>query len=631
MQGGITRDEAYLFGKGKFYHSYLKFGAHLAEDGGIKGVNFVLWAPEVKSVSVLGDFNGWVPGRSRMHYTEGGVWELFIPYIGENENYKYHIETHTGKQFLKADPYAVKAQVRPETASVVYDLNWYKWGDSRWMERRKAIDHRNSPLNIYELHLGSWKRKGKEEFYSYSELAEMLVPYIAEMGYTHVELLPVMEHPLDASWGYQITGYYAPTSRYGDPKELMRLVDCFHKKGIGVIFDWVPAHFCKDEQGLGRFNGEKLYEGDEHKQWGTYKFDFSKPQVRSFLISNALYWLDVYHADGLRIDGVSSMLYLNYCGDQPERRNIKGGTEDLDAIEFLQELNTAIKQYHPEVFTAAEEATAFPKVTGSPEDGGLGFSFKWNMGWMNDTLRYFEKDCIYRKYEHRLLNFSMMYNYDESFILPLSHDEVVHGKKSLIEKMPGDYWRKFAGLRLLLAYQMTHPGGKLSFMGTEIAQFIEWREYESIEWFLTAYEAHGKQQLYTRELNEFYKKHPALYSLDSVPEGFSWIDADNNEQSILVYERKGANGELLVIALNFTPATYENYRIGVEKGSYREFFNSDDIRYGGSGKVNTGKISSESKAWHNKPCSINITIPPLGAVILKRTGKGLKGKTNVQQ
>ena len=622
MSGRLTKEEAYLFGTGKYYHSYLKFGAHLCTEEGKTGVMFTVWAPDVKSVHVVGNFNDWTPGRNRMRSLgDSGIWQLFIPYLGEGEVYKYHIETADGRQFLKADPYAFMAQRRPETASVVFDTNWYDWQDREWMRERRKKDFRTEPMNIYEVHLGSWKRRGPEDFYSYAELADMLVPYVKEMGYTHVEFLPVMEHPLDASWGYQVTGYFAPTARYGDPKGLMHLIDRMHCEGISVILDWVPAHFCKDEQGLGRFNGAMLFEADEHKHWGTYKFDFGRPQVRSFLISNALYWLDVYHADGIRVDGVSSMLYMNYCGDHPERRNRLGGTEDLDAIAFLQELTDKVREYHPEVFMAAEEATAFAGVTKKAQQGGLGFDYKWNMGWMNDTLRYVEKDHIFRKYHHQLLNFSMMYHYDEKFILPLSHDEVVHGKKSLIGKMPGDYWRKFAGLRLLMFYLMTHPGGKLSFMGSEIGQFIEWREYEGLEWFLLGYDMHRNYHEFVRELNHFYTETPELFEMDPDPRGFSWIDADNADQSILVYERFAKDGSRITAILNFTPATYENFRIGAEKGEYEEVFNTDELRFGGSGKVNRDLLLAEETPWQNRMYSVTLTIPPLGGVILRKKEK----------
>ncbi|MBR6239414.1 MAG: 1,4-alpha-glucan branching protein GlgB [Clostridia bacterium] len=613
----LTKEEAYLFGTGKYYHSYLKFGAHLSEEDGRKGVRFTVWVPGVKTVCVVGDFNGWVFGRTNMRPQEGGIWSIFVPFVQERAVYKYGIETYDGKQFLKADPYAFMAQERPETASVVFDTNWFDWQDREWMERRMKEGFRNQPTNIYEVHLGAWKVNFDGSFYSYTELAETMVPYVKDMGYTYVEMMPVMEHPLDASWGYQTTGYFAPTSRYGDPKGFMYLVDRFHQEGIGVILDWVPSHFCRDAHGLGRFNGEKLYESGDHIQWGTYKFDYARPQVRSFLISSALYWLDVYHADGIRVDGVSSMLYLNFCGDRPDARNSEGGLDDLDAVAFIKEFNRAVRRFHPDVFTVAEEASAYPRVTGDPDKDSLGFTFKWNMGWMNDTLKYMKTDSVFRKYDHNLITFSMMYNYDENFILPLSHDEVVHGKLSLIGRMPGDYWQQFAGMRLLMLYFMTHPGGKLSFMGTEIGQFIEWREYEELEWFLLGYEAHGRFKGYIYKLNHFYLERDELFSLDDSPEGFRWIDGSNSEQSIIVFERIGKSGKRMTVILNFTPVPHEGYRIGAEKGTYKEIFNSDSAEFGGSGKTNDSPLVSEEEPWQGRPCYIEVTVPPLGGAVFE--------------
>ncbi len=612
MNVNLTKEEIYLYGIGKYYRSYEKLGAHFGAFMGKEGTSFVVFAPDVKAVYVCGEWNEWTYKSCPLRHIGSGIWSCFVPYLTQSTSYKYYIETHDGKGFYKADPYAFYAEMRPGTASKSYNLDGFSWDDEAFMKNR--ADYVEKPMNIYEIHLGSWKRKPDGGFYDYTELADNLVPYIKENGYTHIELLPICEHPLDASWGYQVTGYFAPTSRYGTPHQLMTLINECHKAGIGVIMDWVPSHFCKDAHGLGRFNGSMLYESGEHIQWGTYKFDYSRPQVRSFLISSALYWLDKYHIDGIRVDGVSSMLYLNFCGDEPNRRNRYGGYEDLDAIAFLKEFNSVIHENYKDVFTVAEEASAYPHVTGKE---GLGFTYKWNMGWMNDTLEYFSKDCIYRKYHHKLLNFSMMYNYDENFILPLSHDEVVHGKLSLLNRMPGDYWRKFAGLRLLYLFQMTHPAPKLSFMGNELAPFIEWREYESLEWFMLGYDMHRNFSGYIKDLNHLYLNEPALYSMDAVPEGFHWLDADNAEQSIISFERFGKDGSRLIAVLNFTPATYTDYPLKIAiDGEYMEIFNSDAGIYGGSCKVNEKPLISEKG-------SLKLTIPPLGGTVLKYIEKNI--------
>ncbi|MBE6042505.1 MAG: 1,4-alpha-glucan branching protein GlgB, partial [Clostridiales bacterium] len=524
--------------------------------------------------------------------------------------------------------------LRPNTASVVTDLS-YKWKDSEWISERERKNNFTSPMNIYEVHLGSWRRHPVEDgFYTYREIARELVPYVKKMGYTHIEILPVMEHPLDASWGYQVTGYYAPTSRHGNPADLKYLIDTCHRSGIGVILDWVPGHFCPDEQGLSNFNGGKLYESEIHPDWGTYKFDFSRNQVRSFLLSNAMYWIDEFHADGIRVDGVSSMLYLNFgVRDQAKKKFNKYGDEgDLDAIDFLREFNYMVGTSFNGVFTVAEESTAWPLVTRPPESGGLGFHFKWNMGWMNDTLEYMKNDFPYRSYHHNKLTFSLTYAYSENFILPLSHDEVVHGKLSLIGRMPGDIWRQFAGIRLLAVYQMTHPGKKLNFMGHEIAQFIEWREYEELEWFLLEYENHAKYQRFIKELNALYKEHPALWADDTSWDGFRWIDADNREQNIYTFIRMshkdkmeldegGAEpqDETLVVALNSGVQAFDEYRIGVpEKGFYKEIFNSDAEKYAGSGRVNPRQIRAKKIPMHGMPYSIGVKLPVIGGCIFRK-------------
>ncbi|MBE6037502.1 MAG: 1,4-alpha-glucan branching protein GlgB [Clostridiales bacterium] len=623
----------YLFNQGSYYHAYNTFGAHLVKEGRKSGVRFTVWAPGVRSVSVAGDHNDWAHNADYLTpIGTTGVWSGFVPGVAEGQRYKYRIETAAGQILMKADPFAFQAELRPETASVVRSLD-YEWKDARWMEKRAKTDHFSQPKNIYEVHLGSWKQHPVDSddpgdprrFYTYRQLAKTLIPYVKEMGYTHIELLPVMEHPFDGSWGYQLTGFFAATSRYGDPTDLMYLIDCAHKAGIGVILDWVPGHFCRDAHGLGRFTGQMLYEGDDHQQWGTYKFNFNRSEVRSFLLSSAMFWLEKYHADGIRVDGVTSMLYLNFGKNEgePKRQNIYGGDGDLDAISFLQEFNGMVGRYFPGVFTAAEESTSWPLVTAPPEAGGLGFHYKWDMGWMNDTLKYMSTDFPYRPGCHSMLTFSMMYAFNENFILPLSHDEVVHGKLSLIGRMPGDYWRKFAGLRLLALYQTTHPGGMLNFMGNEIGQFIEWRYYEGIEWFLLGYDHHARHQAFIKDLNKVYKKEKSLWDCDHSWNGFQWIDANNAEQGVLSYIRTSASGRITTVTLlNCDVRAYEKYRIGVPlPGRYEELINSDAAAYGGSGKVNSEAVQAEAIPAHGMPYSVEVTVPPIGGMILKRISK----------
>ena len=631
----LTKELLYLFNTGKLYHAYRTFGAHI-EDG---GVQFTLWAPDVKAVSVSGDFNGWnasAPGAFLEPVENTGIWTGFIPGAKAGDHYKYDIETASGKHLSKADPFAFMNVKRPGTDSIITEL-WYEWNDSDWMKSRAMKDNFTSPMNIYECHLGSWRiPEGGEEFYTYRELADLLVPYVKEMGYTHVEFLPVMEHPLDASWGYQVTGFYAPTSRYGSPHDLKYLIGKFHEEGIGVILDWVPGHFCPDDHGLRDFNGDKLYESIVHPDWGTYKFDFSRPQVRSFLLSNAMYWIEEYHADGLRVDGVTSMLYLNFgISDKSKMRyNQDGGETDPDAVDFLREFNYMIGTGGNGAFTVAEESTAWPMVTKPPKDGGLGFHFKWNMGWMNDTLDYMSTDFPWRPGAHNKLTFSMTYAYSENYILPLSHDEVVHGKKSLIGRMPGDIWRQFAGIRLLAIYQMTHPGKKLNFMGHEIAQFIEWREYEGLEWFLLGYDNHWRYQDFIKDLNHIYTEHPALWSDDNSWNGFNWIDPNDSKQEVMTYLRRGKagadgkDGELLICALNMGVEAFDEFEIGVpEPGFYKEIINSDSVKYAGSGKVNTRQVRARKKPMHGMPYSIRIRMPVVGGTILmKRERKARRSK-----
>ncbi|MBQ9912025.1 MAG: 1,4-alpha-glucan branching protein GlgB [Firmicutes bacterium] len=610
----------YLFNEGKYYNAADLFGAHMGESYGKTGARFTVWAPGAKSVHVYGDFNSWNDwDRELSPVGSTGVWSLFVPGAKPGDKYKYVIETASGEKLIKSDPFAFWSEKRPSTASVVWDLG-FEWSDGRWISKREKTDHFRQPKNIYEAHAGSWKKEG-EDFYNYRRLADELIPYVKDMGYTHIELLPLMEHPFDGSWGYQVTGFYSATSRYGTPQDLKYLVNKAHKAGIGVIFDWVPGHFCKDAHGLYKFNGSFLYEKEEHPQWGTMKFDYGRKEVRSFLLSNAMFWIKEYHADGLRIDGVSSMLYLNFGIDDEKKKkfNIYGDERDLEAVSLLQELSAMVGQNCPGVFTVAEESSAWPLVTYPPEDGGLGFHYKWDMGWMNDTLRYISTDTLYRKYDHNLITFSMMYTFNENFILALSHDEVVHGKASLIGKMPGDYYQKFSGLRLLSLYQMTHPGAKLNFMGYEFGQFIEWREYEGLEWFLPEqYDAHRKQLAYTRALNNFYLKEKALYSNDHNWKGFQWIDADNAEQSVFIFCRTCGSGQHKdVVVLNFGTGYYEDFRVGVPKdGIYTESFSTDDLAYGGSGCLNTEPRRSENIPCHGQQQSVSIRLAPLSGVVL---------------
>ena len=612
----LTPEEKYLYSKGELHKSYHKFGAHKDTENQITGIRFNLWAPAAKNVMLMGNFNNWQ--GSQMEFQDG-VWSIFIPQLEEGEIYKYQIEDQHGKKTLKADPYAFYSEIRPKTASVVYELKGYSWQDESWLKERKKRQKLNAPMNIYEVHLGSWKTNQDGSSYSYRQHAKELVKYVKEMGYTHLELMPVMEHPLDNSWGYQLTGYYAATSRYGTPKELMHLIDQAHQAGIGIILDWVPGHFCPDEQGLINFDGTPLYGWEKHKHWGTYKFDFNTRSNWSFLISNALFWYDHYHIDGIRVDAITSMLRLDYGNDKEFTPNFFGGYENLEAKDFIQELNKRVFKYYPDVLMIAEESSDWPLVTKPPHDGGLGFNYKWNMGWMNDTLEYIEEEFQHRKYHHNLLTFSLAYAYSENFILPLSHDEVVHGKKSLLDKQAGDYWQMFAGLRLLYLYQMTHPGKKLLFMGGEFGQFIEWREYEALDWLLLDYEKHRRVKEYCKHINHLYLQEKALYENDQNWDGFNWLEVNNTEQSILSYQRKAQDTkDYLLVILNFKPVAYEHYKIGVpEKIGYQEIFNSDALEYGGSGVVNKGEFKARKGHYHGQEYNIHLRIPPLGGIILK--------------
>ena len=634
----ITKDDLYLLAKGDWNRSWEKMGAHKATVDGQDGYTFAVWAPNVKKVTVIGEFNDWNIDASPLAETEnGGVWQGFVPGASEGQLYKFYILCDDGSEQYKADPYAFWSECPPGTASRLTDLSGHVWKDGLWMGRRARTDHFKRPLNIYEVHLGSWKRhddgldglgtgEGGGSYLTYDELSDELVSYVADMGYTHIELMPVMEHPFDGSWGYQTTGYFAPTARYGDPAAFMNFVDKCHQANIGVILDWVPGGFCRDIQGLVHFNGHKLYEKEEHPNWGTYKFDYSRGEVRTFLTSNALFWLEAYHADGIRMDGVTSMLYLNFGVDDPSQKkfNEKGTEEDLVAIDFVRHVNETVAEYHPDAMMMAEESTAWPLVTRPPEVGGLGFHYKWDMGWMNDTLNYCKTDFPYRPGNHNLLTFSMMYAYSENYILPLSHDEVVHGKASLIVRQPGDWWRQFAGLRNLAFYQMTHPGAKLNFMGNEIAQFIEWRYYEGIQWFLTKdYDTHRKHQHFVRELNHFFRDNKGLWQHNYDESGFEWIDADNNEQSVVSYVRHGDRPvDDRVVIINFDPATHEEFRVGVPReGNYVEVFNTDAEEFGGSGVINEGTLVSTPEPFDRCDDSIVLRLPPLAGVVLKRTGK----------
>lgn len=623
----LSDHDLYLFHQGNLFQSYTFMGAHLVKLKGKKGVRFTVWAPNAVSVYIVGNFNHWI-GKSHplTRVTTNGIWTIFVEGLDRGELYKYEIEMANGEKIQKADPYAFYSEIRPNTASRVTPLTGYKWNDHSWRLKQEERNIFEEPMLIYEVHLGSWRLNEESNFFTYRELADQLIDYVHDMGYTHIEILPISEHPFDKSWGYQITGYYSVTSRYGTPDDFKYFIDRCHQKGIGVILDWVPGHFCKDNHGLRLFDGGCVYEyaneqKAEKKEWGTLTFDFGKPEVVSFLISNALFWLDVYHIDGLRVDAVSSMIYYNHGKRDGEEEicNEYGGYENLEAISFLQKLNETVFHYFPGALMMAEESTAWPNVSGPTYLGGLGFNFKWNMGWMNDMLKYMELDPIHRKYHHQLITFSFLYAYSENFILPLSHDEVVHGKKSLLNKMPGDYWQKFANLRAFYGYMATHPGKKLLFMGGEFGQFDEWKELEDLDWELLDYELHRKMKHYVKSLNEFYLKEPALWQLDHEQEGFQWIDPNNCDQSIISFIRKGHQPKnQLIIVCNFTPVVYRNYKIGVPYlTKYKEEFNSDCHDFGGSDQRNEQFIMAKPENWHNQPFQIEVTIPPLACIVFR--------------
>ena len=598
---------------------YEWLGCHHTKQGYV----FRVWAPQASAVFLCGDFNGWDRQSLPMQHIGDGVWEITTNAPQEYDTYKYHIVSQNGNGVLKSDPYAYHFETRPATASKVYSFKNYVWHDTEWQHHKAAVNAADSPLNIYEVHLGSWKRHADGSFLSYVQLADTLIPYILEMHYTHVELMPIMEHPFDGSWGYQVTGYYAPTSRYGTPHDFMVFVDRCHQAGIGVILDWVPGHFPKDESGLFRFDGEACYEyaderKGEHKEWGTCVFDYGKPEVRSFLFSNALFWLKEYHIDGLRVDAVSSMLYLDYNRSPGAWiPNIYGGNGNLEAISFLKELNTAVLSNCPHSLMIAEESTAWSGISHAVEAGGLGFSYKWNMGWMNDMLRYISLDPLFRKEVHNSLTFSLVYAFSEQFILPLSHDEVVHGKGSLINKQFGNYVEKFAGLRLFLAYTMAHPGKKLLFMGCEFGQFDEWTENKQLDWFLLDYESHRQMHHFVKTLNAFYRAQPPLWQQDTSWDGFSWISHEDNLQSVIAFRRIDQQGKEIIAVCNFTPVKREGYRIGLpQSGNYQEIFSTDAKEFGGSGVFN-GTVQTQNIPFHGFEQSATFTLPPLSVIYLK--------------
>ncbi len=623
----LSEKEMELFSQGINYTAYRMLGAHPVTVEGVEGVRFAVWAPNAVRVSVVGDFNFWDGRRCQMHRHEKyGIFELFVPGVKQGDIYKYEIKGKGEPPVLKADPYAFAAQMRPETASVVFESSSFAWTDETWQKHKKTENGKEKPMSVYELHLGSFKKPAEEDgsFYNYRELAVMVADYVKEMGYTHIELLPVMEHPFDGSWGYQVTGYYAPTARYGTPEDFKFFINYMHEQSVGVILDWVPAHFPRDTFGLAEFDGTCLYEHKDprqgsHPHWGTLIFNYGRPQVSNFLIANAFYWAEEFHVDGIRIDAVASMLYLDYGKQDGEWvANCYGGNENLDAVELFKHLNSMMKKRNPGVAMIAEESTAWPMVTHDVEQGGLGFDYKWNMGWMNDFTNYMKTDPLFRKGNQRALTFSIMYAHSEKFMLVLSHDEVVHGKGSMINKMPGEYGQKFDNLRTAYAYMMMHPGKKLLFMGQDFAQFAEWNEARSLEWeLIERYDAHRKMQAYYKALNHFYTSHPELYEADYYAEGFEWIDCMDAERSIVTFLRrsKKSRRQLLVVC-NFTPVTHTGYRVGVPfAGKYKEIFNSNAAEFGGTGEGNPRIKSSGPVNWNNRDNSIEITVPGLSVLV----------------
>ena len=628
MASALTELDRHLLAEGTFFRAYEKLGAHLVERNGQRGVQFAVWAPSARLVSVIGDFNQWNATANPMEPSSSGVWQTFIPNLRQGEVYKYHIESNFGNYWVdKADPYCFAAEIRPHTASRVWDLDGYTWQDGAWMTERGKRNALDSPISIYEVHLGSWRRVPEEgnRWLTYREMAPLLADYVHDAGFTHVEFLPVMEHPFDGSWGYETTEYFAPTSRFGTPTDFMYLVDYLHQRGIGVILDWACAHFPKDEAGLGFFDGSHLYEHadprrGEQPDWNTFVFNYGRNEVRSFLISNALFWFDKYHADGLRVDAVASMLYLDYGRAEGQWiPNAYGGKENLDAIQFLRMFNESVYAAYPDVMTIAEESTAWPNVSRPTYVGGLGFGFKWNMGWMHDVLEYMSQDPVFRSYHHNQITFSLLYAFSENFVLPLSHDEVVYGKGSLLRKMPGDEWQRFANLRLLFGSMFGHPGKKLLFMGGEFGQWSEWNHDSSLEWHLLEKPLHAGLRRWVRDLNTAYRGQPSLHQRDFDANGFSWIDCSDVQRSVVSFLRRGQNPEdQLLFVCNFTPVVRQNYRVGVpQEGSWKEILNSDAPLYGGSGQGNFGGLQAAPLSIHGQPFSLNMTLPPLAVVVFR--------------
>lgn len=614
------------FLQGESAHAYEFLGSHFVNWDNRDGVVFRVWAPNALSVSVVGDFNNWDKNANYMYkISDSGVWELFIEGVQEHACYKYCVETPWSERRLKTDPYAFHCEVRPDNASKVYEIDGYEWNDEEWLNFKKEHPHKTQPINVYEINAGSWRKNEDGTFFTYRQLADELIPYVKNMGYTHIEFMPITEFPFDGSWGYQVTGYYAATSRYGEPKDLMYLVDKCHQEGIGVILDWVPAHFPKDGHGLARFDGTGCYEYEdyrigEHKEWGTYIFNYGRFEVTSFLISSAMFWLDMYHVDGIRVDAVASMLYLDYNRKDGEWiANCYGGRENLVAVDFLQKLNSTVHMFHPEAMMIAEESTAWPNVTRYPiQDMGLGFDYKWNMGWMNDMLSYISLDPLWRNYHHDTLTFSMVYAFSENFMLPISHDEVVYGKGSLINKMPGGYDQKFAGVRGFVTYMMAHPGKKLMFMGSEIGQFDEWNAEQQLQWNLLDYEKHRQLNHFFAEANKFYRDVPAMHENDYDWDGFQWIALDDYKQSVIAFRRIANDGSEIICICNFQPVTREKYRMGVPVyGIYEEVFNSESEEFGGCGIVNSGDIKAKTVKDHGLDYSMVLTLPPLGVTYYK--------------
>jgi 1,4-alpha-glucan branching enzyme len=625
----LTEQDVYLFNEGTHHRLHEKLGAHPVTVDEVPGVQFAVWAPDAEYVSVVGDFNGWNPGTHSL-YPRGnsGIWEGFVRGVGKGALYKFHVASrHNGYRAEKADPFALYYEVPPQTASVVWDL-LYDWGDAEWLRTRAARGALTSPMAIYEVHLGSWMRGDDGSFLSYRDLATRLVDYVTRMGFTHVEFLPVMEHPFYGSWGYQTTGYFAPTARFGTPQDFMYLVDTLHQHGIGVILDWVPSHFPTDEHGPGYFDGTHLFEHADprkgiHPDWNSYIFNYGRNEVRSFLLSSALHWLSTYHADGLRVDAVASMLYLDYSRQEGEWiPNEFGGRENLEAISFLRRFNEDVYQAHPDVQTMAEESTAWPSVSRPTYVGGLGFGMKWDMGWMHDTLEYMTRDPVFRRYHHNNLTFRLLYAFSENFVLPLSHDEVVHGKGSLLGKMPGDDWQKFANLRLLLGSMYAQAGKKLLFMGGEVGQWREWDHETSVDWHLLEHESHSGVQRLVQDLNRLYGNEPALHELDMDPSGFEWIDANDSEGSVISFIRKGRSShEVVLFVGNYTPVPRDSYLVGVPReGFWREVLNTDATGYGGSGKGNLGGVETLPMSVHGRPRTLSLTLPPLSCLFLKSEG-----------